>query len=71
MTTDFIVHGMPQDTVFLLEPVTIYAADWIEEHIPTNAPTVGNNIAVEHRFIGQIVRGIQDDGLTVKHARLQ
>ena len=61
---DFTVadHG----TVFILYKNTKQAREWADEHIDPNAPTWGlNGIAVEHRYISQIIVGAQDDGLTV------
>ncbi len=63
---DFLVenHG----SIFLLKPLTPSAASWVEEHIgqdngyQPHFPT----IVVEHRFIADIVAGIQDDGLAVQ-----
>jgi len=62
---DFTVenHG----SIFLLQPQNKQAIDWVEEHIgPENGyqpyfPT----IVVEHRFIANIVEGIQSNGLVV------
>ena len=56
-------HG----SIFLLIPQSISARVWIDDHIgrdngyQPSYPT----IIVEHRFIADIVAGIQDDGLAV------
>ena len=63
---DFAVenHG----SIFLLHPQNEQAIAWVEEHIgPQNGyhpyfPT----IVIEHRYIADIVEGIQDDGLAVQ-----
>lgn len=63
---DFVVenHG----SIFLLKPLTPSATSWIEEHIGQDngyqpfLPTV----VVEHRYIADIVEGIQSDGLAVQ-----
>ena len=63
---DFAVenHG----SIFLLRPKNDQAIAWVEEHIgPENGyqpyfPTV----VVEHRYIADIVAGIQGDGLAVQ-----
>jgi hypothetical protein len=63
---DFVVedHG----SIFLLKPLTPPATSWVEDHIgQENAyqpylPTV----VVEHRYIADIVAGIQNDGLAVQ-----
>ena len=62
---DFLVenHG----SILLLRPLTLLATDWIEEHIGQENgfqpyfPTV----VVEHRYIADIVEGIQNDGWVV------
>lgn len=63
---DFAVenHG----TIFLLRPQTGAARAWTDEHLPDNDERTyfGNAIVVEHRYIGDIVDGIVNDGLTVE-----
>jgi hypothetical protein len=57
-------HG----SIFLLKPLTPFATSWVEEHIGQENgyqpyfPTV----VVEHRYIADIVAGIQNDGLAVQ-----
>jgi hypothetical protein len=63
---DFLVenHG----SIFLLRPQNESAIAWVDEHIgPDNGyqpqyPTV----LIEHRYIADIVQGIQSDGLAVQ-----
>lgn len=55
-------HG----TIFLLCPLTDSAVEWVDEHLPEDVLTFGRGICVEHRFISNIVRGIQDSGLVVR-----
>ncbi len=52
-------------SLFLLEARTDAAQDWADAHLPDDAQTFGLAIVVEHRFISDIVAGIQADGLTV------
>ena len=61
--TDFVVRG--GGSVYLLCPLTDEARDWTKENIPEDAQTLGPNIAVEHRYIEDIVEGIRADGLVV------
>lgn len=56
-----IVNG---GSVFLLIPNTEAAEAWVSENIPEDAPTLGKGIGVEARYLGDILRGIQEDGLT-------
>jgi hypothetical protein len=60
---DFTVanHG----SIFLLTPRTPAAFAWVEAHIPDDAQTLGLSIAIEHRFIVDLVEGILGDGLVV------
>ena len=62
--SDFVVenHG----TIFLLQPLTPAANSWIEENLPEDAQRLGAAVAVEHRFITDIVRGAIADGLEVQ-----
>lgn len=65
LTVDFLCedHG----SILLLQPLTPSAISWIEEHIGKNSgyqpyfPT----LVVEHRYIADIIEGIQNDGLAV------
>jgi hypothetical protein len=65
-TVDFICenHG----SIFLLRPLTASATSWVEKHIGEDNgyqpyfPT----LVVEHRYIADIVEGIQNDGLAVQ-----
>jgi hypothetical protein len=65
-TIDFLCenHG----SIFLLKPLTPSAISWIEDHIgqengyQPHFPTV----LVEHRYIADIVDGIQNDDLGVE-----
>jgi hypothetical protein len=65
-TPDFSIEGEGRFCgVYLLRPLTPAAFEWIENHIPEDAQRLGNAIAVEHRYIADIVAGIQGDGLAV------
>jgi hypothetical protein len=54
-------HG----TLYLLRPLTSEAHAWVDEHLPDDATWFCGAIVVEHRFIGDIVRGAIADGLVV------
>jgi hypothetical protein len=62
---DFLVenHG----SIFLLKPQTTAATFWLEEHIgrENGYQPYWPTCVVEHRFIADIVAGIQGDGLAV------
>jgi hypothetical protein len=55
-------HG----SIFLLRPVSPVAFSWIEENLPEDRMTFGGAVAVEWRFIGDIVQGAIADGLVVR-----
>lgn len=60
---DLLVHG--GGTVYLLRPVSPAGAAWVDEHIPGDATWFGGAVAVEHRYIRDIVVGAVSDGLRV------
>ena len=55
-------HG----TVYLLHLHTRRAAGWVKDHVSDDRQYFGNALAVEHRFIEDIVRGMGEDGLRVE-----
>lgn len=65
-THDFEVSS--GGTVHLLIPKTEAAHQWVKDHLPDIQPwqKVGEAISVEHRYIGDILEGIVEDGLTVR-----
>jgi len=64
---DFLVTGEGQfTTVYLLHPITDAAREWVAEHLPEDAQHLGESIAVEHRYIHDIVDGARNDGLAVR-----
>jgi|SRR5581483_4050698 len=68
-TPDFTVQN--EGTIYLLTPHTDAAREWVQEHIETDDWSIGpqhfgDSIAVDHRYIADIVRGIQADGLEVR-----
>jgi hypothetical protein len=60
---DFSVRD--EGTLFLLYPQSEAAKAWVEEHIPEDATYWGNAVVVEHRYIQDILAGINEDGLIV------
>jgi hypothetical protein len=55
-----------QGSIFLLSPCSAAAHDWVAEHISDDHQEWGGSIAVEPRYIGDIVAGIKADGLSVE-----
>lgn len=62
--SDFLVQN--EGSIFLLHPLSESARDWIEEYLPEDRMTFGGAIVVEHRYIADIVRGAQLDGLVIR-----
>ena len=50
-------------TVYLLRAESDTAQAWIDDHIPEDATRFGGGVAVEHRYISDIVKGMIEDGL--------
>ncbi len=61
---DFLLTG--SGSVYLLIPQTPAAREWRREHLPADALTLGPGVAVEWRYVEDIINGLQDDGLTVR-----
>jgi len=67
ISPDFSIEGEGRFcTVYLLRPLTPAAFEWVEQYLPQDAQRLGNAVAVEHRYIAEIVAGIQNDGLAVQ-----
>lgn len=62
--TDVLVRS--EGSIFLLTPMTDAAREWISNHIPEDAQYMGRSLVVEHRYVADIVAGMQSDGLIVK-----
>ena len=60
---DFLVRN--EGTIFLLEPKNDVAVAWVDEHLPADRQLWGASTVVEHRYIRDIVAGIQSAGLAV------
>jgi hypothetical protein len=61
---DFDLSG--DGSLYLLRPLTPPAHAWVEEHLPDDATWFGTAVAVEHRFIADIIFGAIRDGLLVQ-----
>ena len=64
MDTDFTIGG--GGTLYILRPNTDAAKAWVDEHIPADAQRWSGGVAVEHRYIGDIVNGILAEGMSVE-----
>jgi hypothetical protein len=61
---DFEISG--GGTVYLLHPLTRAAHAWIAEHLPADVICLGDAVAIEWRYICDIVGGAIVDGLRVR-----
>jgi hypothetical protein len=61
---DLLVQG--EGSIYLLRTTSRRGRRWIDEHIPDDRQEWAGAIVVEHRFIGDIVRGAIADGLRVQ-----
>jgi predicted thioesterase len=66
VSVDVLVSG--SGTLYLVRSASKAGAEWMDEHLPEDAQTLGRAVAVEHRYIGDIVAGMQADGLVVGRA---
>lgn len=56
-------HG----TIFLVRPLTPLAESWLDSHVDQeDAQHFGNALVVEHRYVQDLVAGMQADGLKVE-----
>ncbi len=55
-----------QGAIFLVRPVSAAALAWISEYVADDAHWFGNALAVEHRFIADLVLGMIAAGLQVR-----
>jgi hypothetical protein len=58
----------PQGTIHLFCPITVAAKEWVKENIPLEDWQWFGNLgfAVDHRYIGNLVSGAVNDGLTLE-----
>lgn len=59
-------HVMHHGTICLLTPLTPAAHDWVDTFLPTGRMYWGESVVVEPRYLDNIARGIEDDGLSIE-----
>jgi len=62
--TDLLVHG--EGSIYLLRPTSRRGRRWVDARITADHSEWAGAIVVEHRYIGEIVRGALADGLLVR-----
>jgi hypothetical protein len=60
---DFAVEN--HSSIFLFRMNTPAAVEWVSQNVQEDAQFFGDALVVEHRYIADIVAGIQNDGLAV------
>lgn len=50
----------------MLTPLSPEAHIWVTDHLPDDLLMLGNRIAIEHRYVDDIVDGIALESLTIK-----
>lgn len=63
-TPDVLVHN--EGTVFVFNPLTARAKEWIDEKVQTESwQWLGTRLVVEHRYAWALAQGMQDEGLVL------
>jgi hypothetical protein len=55
-------HG----SIVLLRDLTEAGTSWIEENVADSLGTFGGAVVIEPRYVGDIIRGAEADGLSVE-----
>jgi len=50
-------------SVYLLRPISSAASEWTEEHLPPDAMSFAGGVAIEWRYLNDILFGMESDGL--------
>ncbi len=61
--SDFMLQN--SGSISVLTPLTQQAAKWIDDHIDPNAQSWGGGVVIEHRYVDDIVDGIERDGFSI------
>lgn len=56
-------------TIAILWPVSSEACGWVEDHLPPDCARWGSGYAIEFRYLGDILFGIDQDGLVIGSQR--
>ena len=64
--SDFTFYQERMSNVCLLTPVSEAASNWVAEYLPEDITWFGEAVAIEARYVGDILEGIQRDDLTVE-----
>ncbi len=69
MITDADIRVNADGTIVLFTPLTAAGRAWIHHHTHSEPwQWLGDSLAVEHRYAGDLVQGMRKDGLKVSTA---
>lgn len=54
-----------EGTVFLFNPLTSRAKEWLSENVQPDAQWFGTTLVVEHRYAWALAQGMQREGLVL------
>lgn len=60
----FDIELQDHGTIWLAIPLTDSGGEWIQDNIPDAMP-YADGVVIEHRFMPDIFKGMQEDGLRV------
>jgi len=49
-------------SVYLITPLTRECEDWLKENVSEDAMYLGHSLAVEHRYVEDLVEGLEQEG---------
>jgi hypothetical protein len=50
-------------SVYLVTPLTKECGDWLKENVSEDALYLGHSLAVEHRYVDDLVGGLEQQGV--------
>ncbi len=62
------VHVTNHHSILLVLPLTDRAAKWISENVQDDAQWFGRSLVVEPRYLADLCRGMEEDGLVIDAA---
>lgn len=54
-------------SLWLIEPLTPQATEWLNEHLGEDAQRYGNAVAVEPRYVSGLVERLRAEGFDVEY----
>lgn len=61
---DALISG--HGSIYLVRPLSEAATDWINENVQEDSHWFGHSLAVEHRYILDLIDGMQTAGLNLR-----